>query len=140
MSDHEGQKKVGYKTPPDHTKYQPGQSGNPGGRPKGSKSWQTVFKNEMFSEVGLKEQGVEMKVTKLEAFAKRLVSDALAGNPKALGELLRQINLHISDATGNAASDLPASEADVRLLLRYAAKAVDAELKQGGQNEPPNQF
>lgn len=139
MSDGTNEKKVGYGNPPDHSKYKPGESGNPGGRPKGSKSWQTVFKNEIFSEIGLKEQGVELKVTKLEAFAKRLVSDALSGNPRALGELLRQINLHVSDPSGAEVSDLPASEEDVLLLLKYAAKAVDVKLQQGeASNEPSN--
>lgn len=33
----------------------------------------------------------------MEAFAKRLVSDALAGNSKALGELLRQVNRYFGD-------------------------------------------
>ena len=131
---------VGKGKPPDTHKFKPGQSGNPGGRPKGSKSWQTVFKNELFSEIGLKEQGKELKVTKLEAFAKRLVSDALSGNPKALGELLRQINLHVSDQMGAEAKDLPAAEDDVRLLLKYAAKAVAAEMNEGGQDELSDKF
>ena len=34
---------VGYKTPPKNTQFQPGQSGNPKGRPKGTKNQQNHF-------------------------------------------------------------------------------------------------
>lgn len=33
--------KVGYCNPPIHTRFKPGQSGNPSGRPKGSKNFST---------------------------------------------------------------------------------------------------
>lgn len=131
---------VGYGKPPDANRFKPGQSGNPGGRPKGSKSWKTVIENELSTEIGLKEQGVELKVSKMEAFAKRLVSDALAGNPKALGELLRQLNKYFGDATPAEAKDLPASEADVRLLLKYAEKALKTKGQNGGGDEHTNEF
>jgi hypothetical protein len=33
----DGDSRVGYKRPPQHSKFKPGQSGNPKGRPKGAK-------------------------------------------------------------------------------------------------------
>ena len=140
MSDGKNKAGVGYGNPPDSYKFKPGQSGNPGGRPKGSKSWKSVIEAELGMEIGLKEQGLELKVTKMEAFAKRLVSDALAGNPKALGELLRQLNKYFGDATPADAKNLPASEADVRLLLKYAEKAIRTSGEIGGADEQPDEF
>ncbi|CUJ83420.1 hypothetical protein RUE5091_00106 [Ruegeria denitrificans] len=140
MSNNKNRSNVGFGNPPDAHKFKPGQSGNPGGRPKGSKSWKTVIEAELATEIGLKEQGVELKVTKMEAFAKRLVSDALAGNPKALGELLRQLNKYFGDVTPAEAKDLPASEADVRLLLKYAEKAIKTKVQNGGADDQANEF
>ncbi|AZQ68636.1 hypothetical protein EF888_16755 [Silicimonas algicola] len=124
MSEDEDDYGVGRGRPPQHSRFKTGQSGNPGGRPKGSKSWKSVIEAELSGGVSLKEQGVELKVTKMEAFAKRLVADALAGSPRALGELLRQINLHLGEASTASSRDLPATEDDVRLLLKYAEKAL----------------
>ncbi len=135
MTNDKKRSNVGYGNPPDAHKFKPGQSGNPGGRPKGSKSWKTVIEAELATEIGLKEQGVELTVTKMEAFAKRLVSDALAGNPKALGELLRQLNKYFGDVTQAEAKDLPASEADARLLLKYAEKAIKTKVQNGGADD-----
>jgi len=131
---------VGKGKPPKDKQFKPGQSGNPGGRPKGSKSWKSVIEAELSTEIGLKEHGVNLKVSKMEAFAKRLVSDALAGNPKALGELLRQLNKYFGEASVDEAKKLPANEADVRLLLKYAQKAVLADARTGGYDEQSDEF
>ncbi len=140
MTNDKNRSNVGYGNPPDAHKFKPGHSGNPGGRPKGSKSWKSVIEAELSTEIGLKEQGVELKVTKMEAFAKRLVSDALTGNPKALGELLRQLNKYFRDVTPAEAKDLPASEADIRLLLKYAERALKTTVQDGGDNDDSNKF
>ncbi len=131
---------VGKGKPPKGTQFKPGQSGNPAGRPKGSKSWKAVIEAELSSEIGLKEHGVDLKVSKMEAVAKRLVADALAGDPRALGELLRQLNKYFGEPTTAEAKDLPASEADVRLLLKYAQKAVITRERTGGIDEQPDEF
>lgn len=38
---------VGYGRPPTHTRFQPGKSGNPNGRPKGSKNTKTILMEEL---------------------------------------------------------------------------------------------
>lgn len=135
-----GDQPSGYKSPPLHSQFQPGQSGNPGGRPKGAKSLKSVLQDELAQEINLSEQGVHSKVTKLEALAKRLVGDALSGKARPLSELLRQINLHLPDSERAEKQDLPASDDDVRLLLKYASKAVDAQLRGEGNNDPSDEF
>ena len=135
-----GDKSVGFGVPPQHSQYQPGQSGNPGGRPKGAKSLKSVLQDELAQEINLSEQGVRSKVTKMEALAKRLVGDALSGKARPLSELLRQINMHLPDSEGAEKKGLPASEDDVRLLLKYASKAVDAQLSGEESNDPSDEF
>jgi hypothetical protein len=135
-----GDQPSGYKSPPQHSQFQPGQSGNPGGRPKGAKSLKSVLQDELAQEINLSEQGVHSKVTKMEALAKRLVGDALSGKARSLSELLRQINMHLPDSEGAEKQDLPAPEDDVRLLLKYASKAVDAQLSGEQSDEPSNEF
>jgi hypothetical protein len=47
--------RVGYKRPPVHTRFKPGQSGNPSGRSKGSQNLQTLFTKILAEEVSLRE-------------------------------------------------------------------------------------
>ncbi|MDH5528421.1 MAG: DUF5681 domain-containing protein [Paracoccaceae bacterium] len=135
-----GDQRVGFGVPPQFSQFKPGQSGNPGGRPKGAKSLKSVLQGELAQEINLSEQGVPSKVTKMEALAKRLVGDALSGKARPLTELLRQINLHLPDSEGAEKQDLPASEDDVRLLLKYASKAVDAQLNGKENNDPSDKL
>jgi len=42
---------VGYKKPPENTRFRRGQSGNPRGRPRGSKSWKTLVEEELNKKI-----------------------------------------------------------------------------------------
>ena len=70
---------VGYGRPPKHSQFQPGQSGNPKGRPRGSKSPFTLLREELQQKVTLREGDRVTTVTKLEAIMKRVVNDTLGG-------------------------------------------------------------
>ena len=48
---------VGYGRPPRPTRFQPSRSGNPKGRPKGSKNFSTLFSEELAQPVTLTENG-----------------------------------------------------------------------------------
>lgn len=51
------QYEVGYKKPPKNTRFKPGQSGNPNGRPKTQKSNQDIFEEILMGQVTLVENG-----------------------------------------------------------------------------------
>ncbi|WP_425052792.1 DUF5681 domain-containing protein [Psychromarinibacter sp. S121] len=78
---------VGYGKPPKHSRFKKGQSGNPRGRPKGAKGFKASLKRELATKVTVRDGNREMKISKAEAAAKRLMANALKGNMRALGML-----------------------------------------------------
>ena len=80
---------VGYKRPPRHTRFQPGVSGNPSGRRKGSKNIRTIFEQILKEEISLREGGVTKKITKAEAIVRALVHGAIKGESSSQQNLFR---------------------------------------------------
>ena len=66
--------KVGYKKPPLHTRFQKGQSGNPRGRPKGSKNFSTLLAEALNEPVVVTEDGRRRRISKRELGFKQLAN------------------------------------------------------------------
>ncbi|MXO85987.1 hypothetical protein GRI38_08065 [Altererythrobacter aurantiacus] len=81
--------KVGPGYPPKATRFKPGQSGNPKGRPKKDRSFVKRIEAELDSEMQVEENGVTIKLSKREVLAKRMVNDSLKGDPRMLNALLK---------------------------------------------------
>ena len=96
--------KVGYKKPPVTSRFQPGQSGNPGGRPKGARSLANDLKAELEEVIVVSEGGEVKEMTKQQAVIKTMVANALKGEGRALQVLL---NLKLVQDQGEA---IPESE------------------------------
>ena len=79
--------KVGYRNPPELTRFKPGRSGNPSGRPKGSLNMATVLERALREKVVINENGQRKIISKLEASIKQLVNKAAAGDLRALQQL-----------------------------------------------------
>jgi len=56
-----------------------GQSGNPNGRPKGSKNFESVLARELGEKLEVRENGRLKRISKLELSAKQVVNGAAAG-------------------------------------------------------------
>jgi hypothetical protein len=80
---------VGYCKPPKHTRFKPGQSGNPSGRPKGSENLKTLFERVLKEQISLQDGNVTKKITKAEAVIRRVVIDALKGDSGSQQTLFR---------------------------------------------------
>jgi hypothetical protein len=81
-----GKDDVGYGKPPSHTKYKPGQSGNPRGRPRRSifDDGEHAFEEELLKSLTVTVDGRKKKVHPMTLIAKRIVKDSIDGNFKAI--------------------------------------------------------
>lgn len=78
-----GTYKVGKGRPPRETQFKPGQSGNPKGRPRGSKSLKAHLFDALEQKVLILENGRQRYITAREFLARAIVSRAVKGDNKA---------------------------------------------------------
>lgn len=77
--------KVGYKQPPTATRFRPGRSGNPSGRPKRRPTFRTALLEELAAVMPGKGPRGD---SKLQAVIRRLVDAAIAGEARAQSLLI----------------------------------------------------
>lgn len=75
--------KTGYRRPPRESQFKKGHSGNPSGRPKGSRNLLTILDQELSQTISVVEKGRKKRITRMQAIVKRMVTDALQGNQRA---------------------------------------------------------
>ena len=80
---------VGYGKTPKATRFKPGQSGNPNGRPKGSHNLYTLLNGEMQKRVAVTIDGRRLYLTKAELAVRQQVDKAAKGDLKALTFLVK---------------------------------------------------
>ena len=107
---------VGYRRPPLHTRFKPGQSGNPSGRVKGSKNLKTLFHQILNEQIPLQDGTQSKKVTKAEAIMRRLVIGALKGDSRSLMTLMR-----IAEQTGEFENEATNGALTIQWMTTYEA-------------------
>jgi hypothetical protein len=100
MQDYE----VGYRRPPAHTRFKPGRSGNPKGRPKGARGLNTLARELLTARVPVRTGSGEKRMHRIEAVLHKTFELALKGNPRALSQVL---SLYASAVPETAVADLP---------------------------------
>jgi Family of unknown function (DUF5681) len=98
---------IGYGRPPKHTRFKPGRSGNPKGRPKRQRNVRTVVEETLSERIKIREGNRTRSVTKLDGIVLTMVNGALKGDPKALGSLVNLLR-----STGMADEAPEASHAE----------------------------
>ena len=101
---------VGFGKPPRSTRFKPGQSGNPNGRPRGAKNFAVAIEQELVTRVTVTENGRRRRISKREVIAKHLVNKAASGDLKAIPLLLneaRSLQGNLADAGPDQVLDTP---------------------------------
>jgi hypothetical protein len=119
---------VGYKRPPTHTRFRPGRSGNPSGRPR----HRPDFHATLLAELGETVPDAHGKRggSKLEALVKTLVDSAIGGNARALS-ILCSVLTRLGNPNETETKDLASD--DQALLDDY----VGDELKRRAAEAKP---
>src|SRR5215470_6837194 len=81
--------RVGYRSPPVHTRFQPGKSGNPSGRAKGSQNFKTLFNKILNEKIAVREGSDVRKVSKAEAILRTVIVGALKGDVRHAAMLMK---------------------------------------------------
>src|SRR3989304_5680992 len=126
---------VGFGKPPQHTRFRPGQSGNPRGRPKGTKNLKTDLLEELGEKILVHEGGQARKLSKQRAVVKTLVNRTLKGDARAPNSLLPMMMRLLDTGEGSEperSEDLHPDELEIleaykERLTRPHAKEPPAE-------------
>jgi hypothetical protein len=119
-----------YQKPPVANQFRPGQSGNPHGRPKGSRNLATVLDRELSATIVINENGKRHKVTKREALIKQLVNKAFTGDARVLTVLLNELRRPDNQSpTGTGVTVFQtADDAQVMENIMRRIRAADSNL------------
>ena len=129
---------VGYRKPPQHSRWRKGQSGNPNGPGKGRSDLTRAIQHELTRRITVTEDGRRKRITKCEAIAKQLDNRAVAGDAKAIPLILSEDRQHQVEAAlagqGGASWN---SEADQKVMLGILQRLKGDDV--GGEDEGNDQ-
>jgi hypothetical protein len=128
---------VGYRKPPRSTQFRKGVSGNPTGRPKGSKSVGAILNAIARKKITVTSNGRTQKVTMLEAIMMQLTNRAAGGDLKAIREVLGAFRLFVnSDVVLESGVDL--NEHDAAVMKNLAKRLNALNESEAGKKEIGN--
>lgn len=127
---------VGYKKPPKHTQFKPGQSGNPKGRPKGVKNLFTDLREELEAKILVTEASQTQEVTKQRAMIKTLLAKALKGDARSAQVLITlTLGLEQSRAANTGDTELLAEDQEILEAYRKKLLSTAPSDDKGNSNE-----
>jgi hypothetical protein len=112
---------VGYGKPPKHTRFKQGLSGNPNGRPRGTKNLKTDLMEELSERISLSEGGKSKKLSKQRALVKSLTAKAIKGDARAISILINLMVRVLALVEEEREVDL-ISEDDMAVLDNFIAR------------------
>ncbi len=114
---------VGYKRPPKYTRFKPGHSGNPKGRPTHVRSLKSEFLAELSELIRVREGDREVKNSKQRAVVKALVAAAIKGNMRATAALVAFCGRAFGGTPENDQSSSPTPD-DLEILAEFVGREV----------------
>ena len=116
---------VGYGRPPQHTRFAKGQSGNPRGRPAGSKNLVTLLARELDQPVQVVENGRRRNVSKREVMLTQLVNKSIAGDLRAtkmINDLMRDHERDNRAENDNRPTSIDRAPEEQAIIERFLAR------------------
>ena len=119
---------VGYGRPPEHTRFKPGKSGNPKGRPKGARGLNTLARELLTARVPVRTASGEKRMHRIEAVLHKTFELALKGNPRALSQVL---SLYASAVPETVATDIESPTEELSMTDLAILEELKASLLRG---------
>jgi hypothetical protein len=127
---------VGYGKPPRDTRFKAGQSGNPKGRQKGTKSFKATVGAILNETIKVQTPQGTRRITKLEALVHTSLNSALKGDAKAADQVLRMAReVGLVDEVTEAFDKLAMQqlvEEDKAILERFGRRSSSGGGEEGG--------
>jgi len=123
---------VGYGKAPEATRFKPGKSGNPKGRPKGSLNLATDLSAELGEQITVREGGRQHRISKQRALVKSLMAKALQGDVRATTAVLALYARVISEPEDEGR---PIEEDELLIIRRFGPRLLKSLGKKGTQRE-----
>ncbi|BAT58553.1 hypothetical protein GJW-30_1_01079 [Variibacter gotjawalensis] len=99
------------------TRFKPGQSGNPTGRPKGALGFAAIVKKLLHGKITITENGRRKKISRAEALAHSIIKKAFSGDMKALAFLANFQERH--DPPDHPSEKVPVVEEDLKIIAGF---------------------
>ncbi len=121
QSDHN---KIGYRKPPERTRFRKGQSGNPKGRPVKARTLSEMVEKVLAKDLRIKEEGKTKKISLLEAVVLQLGRKAASGDNRSI-QLLLEVQKAIEKQKGEGCSHVDArGRINVKFLQQIVQKTT----------------
>ena len=125
--------RVGYRRPPKETRFKPGTSGNPAGRPKGRRKLAADLRDELNEMIKIVEDGRELVVSKQRAVVKALVAGSLKGDLRAIITLFNSLGCQ-ADEPDEAEDEIAAEDRDI--VESFADRQQASDMADPAQSPP----
>jgi hypothetical protein len=126
MTENEQADSVGYKRPPREHQFRPGQSGNPSGRPKGTRNFRSELREELSEVVTVHDGDRDIQISKQRALIKSVVAAAIDGNQRAAASVLAMCMRMLADAEDDDAIEDVGDREIVEAFTKRKKRAATA--------------
>ena len=120
----EGTHRVGYGSPPRHSRFVPGKSGNPRGKPRGVLNLKTDLLKELNSFITVRKGNRTVRIKKGAAWIMKIVNGALSNDVKATATLIQLILRFDLMGQMQAGEEAPLTSNDEELLADWLQRRL----------------